>query len=71
VIIVQSAVVVRVDRHRLQRVVFVGARCGPYFGCVCPSRKEALWAEGKSSNNYLGFGWRRRSSRRRGMDGGW
>jgi hypothetical protein len=37
----QSAVVVRVDRHRLQRVVLLGPIAGHNLS-VCPSRKESL-----------------------------
>jgi hypothetical protein len=50
VIIVSQQWVVRVDRHRLQRVVLLGPIAGHVLS-VCPSRKESLWADGKSSNN--------------------
>ncbi len=61
----QSAVVVRVDRHRLQRVVLLGPIAGHNLS-VCPSRKESLWADGKSSNNCWVLGWRRSRVNREG-----
>jgi hypothetical protein len=65
VIIVQSAVVVRVDRHRLQRVVLLGPIAGHVLGCVPIAERKVF---GLMANHQIiaGFWVAEESSRSRG-----